>query len=145
MIDQNKSVSHEQLKKQLLIISGFSGSIAILLGALGAHALKSVLTPTQLKSFETGNEYHIYHTLAILILCALIDFLGSKSARKIAMFFLFGIVFFSGSIYLLSLKDVLNITFLQPFLGPITPIGGLLFVIGWSMLVVQAYKMKANE
>ena len=124
------------MKKTLLIVSGFSGVIAIGLGALGAHSLKGILTPEQLKSFETGSEYHIYHTIALLLLAALSNTLSKKTIKAISLLWGLGIILFSGSIYLLSTREVLGIDSWTVFLGPITPIGGLCFIAGWAMLAI---------
>ena len=124
------------MKKTLLIVSGFSGVIAIGLGALGAHSLKGILTLEQLKSFETGSEYHIYHTIALLLLAALSNTLSKKTIKAISLLWGLGIILFSGSIYLLSTREVLGIDSWTVFLGPITPIGGLCFIAGWAMLAI---------
>ena len=124
------------MKKTLLIVSGFSGVIAIGLGALGAHSLKGILTPEQLKSFETGSEYHIYHTIALLLLAALSNTLSKKTIKAISLLWGLGIILFPGSIYLLSTREVLGIDSWTVFLGPITPIGGLCFIAGWAMLAI---------
>ena len=124
------------MKKTLLIVSGFSGVIAIGLGALGAHSLKGILTLEQLKSFETGSEYHIYHTIALLLLAALSNTLSKKTIKAISLLWGLGIILFSGSIYLLSTREALGIDSWTVFLGPITPIGGLCFIAGWAMLAI---------
>ena len=124
------------MKKTLLIVSGVSGVVAIGLGALGAHSLKGILTPEQLKSFETGSEYHIYHTIALLLLVALSNTLSKKTIKATSLLWGSGIVLFSGSIYLLATREVLGIDSWTVFLGPITPIGGLCFIAGWAMLAI---------
>ena len=128
------------MKKTLLIVSGFSGVIAIGLGALGAHSLKGILTPERLKSFETGSEYHIYHTIALLLLVALSNTLSKKTIKAISLLWGSGIILFSGSIYLLSTREVLGIDSWTVFLGPITPIGGLCFIMGWAMLAIAGVR-----
>lgn len=108
--------------------------LAIILGAFGAHALKEVLTPERLASFETGVKYQMYHGLAFLI----VGLLADRFSFAVKSFFtvaLIGIVFFSGSIYLLAMQDVLGIK--MSFLGPITPIGGVLLITSWGMLLVK--------
>jgi len=98
------------------------------LGAFGAHALKETLTVDQLSSFETGVRYQMYHVIALLFVNGF-DFLTEKQKNGISYFFFFGILFFSGSIYLIQLAEVpaKSIWF-------VTPVGGLFFIIGWSLL-----------
>jgi uncharacterized membrane protein YgdD (TMEM256/DUF423 family) len=111
--------------------------LAIILGAFGAHALKEVLTPERLASFETGVKYQMYHGLAFLI----VGLLADRFSFAVKSFFtvaLIGIVFFSGSIYLLAMQNVLGVK--MPFLGPITPIGGVLLITAWGMLLVKTVR-----
>jgi uncharacterized membrane protein YgdD (TMEM256/DUF423 family) len=111
--------------------------LAIIFGAFGAHALKEVLTPERLISFETGVKYQMYHGLAFLI----VGLLADRFSFAVNSFFtvaLIGIVFFSGSIYLLAMQDVLGIK--MSFLGPITPIGGVLLITSWGMLLVKVVR-----
>jgi uncharacterized membrane protein YgdD (TMEM256/DUF423 family) len=111
--------------------------LAIILGAFGAHALKEVLTSERLTSFETGVKYQMYHGLAFLI----VGLLADRFSFAVKSFFtiaLIGIVFFSGSIYLLAIQDVLGIK--MSFLGPITPLGGLLLITAWGMLLVKTLR-----
>ena len=133
------------MKGKLLIISGISGIIAISLGALGAHALKKVLTEEQLQSFETGSDYHIYHTLALLILCSLTNVINEKAIKAVTWLWGTGIILFSGSIYLLATREVLGIEPWSSFLGPITPLGGLCFIAGWATLIYAGTKSRIND
>jgi uncharacterized membrane protein YgdD (TMEM256/DUF423 family) len=108
--------------------------LAIILGAFGAHALKEVLTPERLTSFETGVKYQMYHGLAFLIIGLLADRF-SFSVKSFFTVALIGNVLFSGSIYLLAMQDVIGIK--MSFLGPITPLGGGFLIIAWGMLLVK--------
>ena len=123
------------VQKVLLVLAGLSGSISILLGAIGAHWLKDKLNYWELHSFETGVKYQMYHTLALLIVVLLLDRFPSKVIEWSGYSFVIGIIVFSGSLYLLSLKSLLNMEKLS-MLGPLTPIGGLTFIIGWLLLVI---------
>lgn len=96
--------------------------LAVGLGAFGAHALKSRLTPDMLAVFETGVRYQVYHALALLLLTSL------RGPSKAAWCFTAGIALFSGSLYLLALTGARK-------WGAVTPIGGLLFLIGWLILL----------
>ncbi|MDA0177327.1 MULTISPECIES: DUF423 domain-containing protein [Mesoflavibacter] len=121
------------MTQQTFIITGaFFGMLAIIFGAFGAHALKKILSNDQLKSFETGVKYQMYHAIVLLLL----GFNFQYSTSAMYWCFTLGIVLFSFSIYGLILSDAKGKKL--KFLGPITPIGGLLFVIGWLLILLQA-------
>jgi uncharacterized membrane protein YgdD (TMEM256/DUF423 family) len=104
-----------------LRLAGVCGAAAVLIGAFGAHGLKNVLSEAQLTIYETGVRYHAYHALALLV-C------GVRGSLRIAPWcMLLGILLFSGSLYALALSDI-------RWLGAITPLGGLAFVVGWLAL-----------
>lgn len=127
------------MTRKLLIITGLFGALAVILGAFGAHGLKPQLTEYQIGIFETGNNYHFYHTLAIG-LCALISMHHrDKWVKWSAYLFLIGIICFSGSLYLLATRDLLGISHWS-WLGPVTPIGGILFILGWIFLIIPGIK-----
>ena len=120
-------------------ISIFFALTAVVFGALGAHYLKDLITSSQLTSFETGVKYQFFHALAILSISLNSEKFNNYVTKS--LFFLFlGTLFFSFSIYLLALKDLLVISF--PLLGLITPIGGLLLIIGWFLLFFCLKKKK---
>ncbi|MFZ3565120.1 DUF423 domain-containing protein [Tenacibaculum finnmarkense] len=118
------------ITQQIVLVSGaLFGGLAVIFGAFGAHALKKILSEDQLKSFETGVKYQMYHALVLL-------FIGSYFSTPNAFMswaFILGIMLFSFSIYGLILSDAKGKK--MSFLGPITPIGGLLLVIGWTLLL----------
>ncbi|MDX6747101.1 DUF423 domain-containing protein [Polaribacter sp. PL03] len=122
-----------------IIIACFFGMLAIILGAFGAHALKETLTTTQLLSFETAVRYQMYHVIVLLFVNT---YSGFSSAKKntISWLFIFGILFFSGSIYVIQLTEVSakSIWF-------ITPLGGLLFVLGWLFMIVYFIKKALSK
>lgn len=107
----------------------------ITLGAFGAHGLKDRLSEYQLDIWEKAVFYQLIHGLAILAICLLsrTEFLSLSSGNKLSAAFLFGILFFSGSLYALALTNI-------KWLGAITPIGGLAFIIGWIVLCVLSFK-----
>ncbi|CAM1361261.1 conserved membrane hypothetical protein [Tenacibaculum litopenaei] len=117
---------------QLALLSGaIFGLLAVILGAFGAHALKKTLNDEQLKSFETGVKYQMYHAIVLLVI-------GSSSLtiqKSIAWLFIIGTCLFSFSIYGLVLSDSKGKK--MKFLGPITPLGGLLLVAGWALLAYR--------
>ncbi len=106
------------------------GSSAILLGAFGAHGLRSRVSAEGIANWNTAATYHLAHALAILALALFANATG-RSVTLPAGLFATGIVFFSGSIYLLVLTG-------QKWLGPITPLGGLLMAAGWIALIPLA-------
>ncbi|GEC78572.1 DUF423 domain-containing protein [Flavobacterium aquatile] len=128
------------MDKKIFSTAAFFGMTAIILGAFGAHALKKVLTLDQLATFETGVKYQMYHALFLLFL-GLNNHLTSKTKKTILIFTILGIIFFSGSIYLLATNALTAFDF--KVIGFITPIGGLLLIVAWSILMIQFLKKKA--
>jgi len=127
------------MNKQIAIVSVLLIALGIILGAFGAHGLKQVVSPEKVASFEVGVRYQIYHGIALLIL----SLNASKIEGTLKVFLAFilgGILFFSGSIYLLALNDLFGADL--SFLGPLTPVGGVLMIAGWGVLVRQLLKMK---
>lgn len=108
------------------------GLLAVILGAFGAHALKKVLTEDQLKSFETGVRYQMYHALLLVVLGYLLGF-NTGLEKTMALCFIVGTLLFSFSIYGLRLSAAKGHKW--RFLGPVTPLGGLLLVFGWALLL----------
>lgn len=114
----------------------FFGLLAVIFGAFGAHALKKIFSVEQQQNFETGVRYQMYHALVLL----LIDQLVSNSAKLyafIVIFFVAGILLFSFSIYGLCLSSAYGKKL--RFLGPVTPLGGLLLVLGWALLLFTVF------
>mgnify|MGYP003412265772 FL=1 len=127
---------------KLIRIAIVFGLISIILGAFGAHALKAVLSEQQLTSFETGVRYQMYQALFLLFV-ATTNFLTDKAKKMTTIILSIGVLFFSGSIYLLATQELSGINF--KFLGPITPIGGLLIMISWIYVAFCAGKQKNNN
>lgn len=116
--------------------------LGVVLGAFGAHGLKDIVAPEKIASYEVGVRYQIYHGLALLVIA-----LNAKCFDKRLKLFngliLAGVVLFSGSIYLLALNEVVSVDL--KFLGPVTPIGGVLMIMGWGVLLRQFLKMKVDK
>ena len=119
--------------KTWLIVGASLAGLAVLLGAFGAHVLKSKVSQEDLAIFEPGVRYHLYHALGLLIIGA-IGFQVSQDIIQIpATLITAGIVIFSGSLYLLVFTNI-------RWFGAITPIGGLCLIAGWFLLVYNLYK-----
>tara|TARA_R110002072_G_scaffold7503_2_gene40867 strand:+ start:661095 stop:661493 length:399 start_codon:yes stop_codon:yes gene_type:complete len=121
----------DKSSKNIVVIAAVLAAITIALGAFGAHGLKSIVSAESLTTFETGIRYQMYHVIALLVI-GLSAQVPLTTKKWVLRFFCFGMLFFSGSIYLLALKE--QLPFSVSFLGPITPIGGLLFILGWIRL-----------
>jgi uncharacterized membrane protein YgdD (TMEM256/DUF423 family) len=119
------------MRKTVLLWASILGIIAISLGAFGAHGLKKALSPASLEVFQTGVDYQMYHALFLLFV-GVQAVLSEKQTRFILTTTLLGILFFSGSLYLLATNSLTAFDF--KILGPITPVGGLLLIISWGSL-----------
>ncbi|RZL49727.1 MAG: DUF423 domain-containing protein [Pedobacter sp.] len=128
------------MNKRIILTAAFFGALAVILGAFGAHSLKNIINVASLAIWQKGVEYQFYHTFALLYLSTFARY-KNKLIGLAFLFFTIGIVLFSGSLYLLALKDVYTGSISQ-FIGPITPIGGLSFILGWICLFLAALKDK---
>jgi uncharacterized membrane protein YgdD (TMEM256/DUF423 family) len=121
-------------KRLWLKIIAVSGLLSVVLGAFAAHGLDAILTEQRMQTFQTGVRYQLIHTLALLGLICLPDELTQSYFKTYTgIFWLLGIVLFSGSLYLLVATDITA-------LGMITPLGGTAFIIGWALLFVAAIR-----
>ncbi|MBU2884412.1 DUF423 domain-containing protein [Gilvimarinus agarilyticus] len=117
----------------ILATAAAFGLIAVALGAFAAHGLKHKLADNLLSAFQTGVEYQMYHALALLALAILVKLTPGNWLTASAGLFILGTLLFSGSLYALALTGA-------RWLGPITPIGGLCFMLGWICLFIAAFK-----
>lgn len=129
------------MNKQIILTASFFGLLAVILGAFGAHGLEGKISEYQLGTWKTANEYQFYHTFALLFLSTF-SRAKSQSIRVSFIAFTLGIILFSGSLYLMSVRNLLGIESVS-VLGPITPLGGLCFMVGWIGLFVAAVKHRA--
>lgn len=127
------------MKTLTLVIGAIYGLLSVILGAFGAHAFKKILSPERLESFETGVRYQMYAAFFLLIVGYILKF-ETKSENWISWLMIFGTVLFSFSIYFLAFQDYWGANL--KFLGPITPIGGLMMIISWVMLIFYFVKHK---
>lgn len=120
--------------KLLLAVGGANAAMVVILGAFGAHALKARLTPEMLAVYHTAIQYHLFHTLGLLVIgLLLLWFPASVYLKWAAWLMLAGILLFSGSLYLLSISGV-------RWLGAITPLGGVAFIIAWLLFCLGVLK-----
>jgi uncharacterized membrane protein YgdD (TMEM256/DUF423 family) len=127
------------MNKRILIWAAIFAIIAIVFGAFGAHKLKELLTPQSLSSFETGVRYQMYHVFLLLFL-GLYDGISDTAKKSIFYVVIIGVIFFSGSIYLLSTSCITGVDF-SP-IGIVTPIGGVLLIAGWALLLRSFINIK---
>ena len=127
------------MSKNVILIAVCLIVVAIILGAFGAHGLKEHITSEKLASFETGVKYQIYHGLALLAIGLNADKL-SFSLTSFAGFIITGTLLFSVSIYFLAIQEMVGMSL--KFLGPITPIGGSLLIIGWLIFFVKIIRLR---
>ncbi|MDF1696474.1 MAG: DUF423 domain-containing protein [Saprospiraceae bacterium] len=130
-------------EKQLLIVTGILGALAVILGAFGAHSLKEVLPPDKLVTYNTGITYHFNHVLA-LFMTIFFKKNHSKWFSMASIAFIVGILFFSGSLYLLATRELIGLSTYK-WLGPITPIGGVFFILGWISIAIAGLKYPNEE
>ena len=128
------------MDKKIISTGAILGMIAIILGAFGAHALKKALSIEQLSTFETGVRYQMYHALFLLFI-GIINDLSQKAKKIIYNLVVFGVLLFSGSIYLLATNSLTSFDF--KVIGFITPVGGLLLILAWGVLLFHFIKKKA--
>ena len=123
------------MAKLFITLASLSGMLAVIFGAVGAHALKGKLDDQALKVFETAVQYHFYHTFALLVVGVIaLNQPQTVLLKSSGWSFVIGILVFSGSLYLLSLTGV-------RWLGAITPLGGLALIAGWACLAATGWKL----
>ncbi|NNE09572.1 MAG: DUF423 domain-containing protein [Gemmatimonadetes bacterium] len=117
------------MERTFIATAALLALLSVMGGAFGAHALRGSLPPDRLIVFETGARYQMYHALAILLVFALHQWVPGSTRRLTAILFVAGIVLFSGSLYTIALTGIRSF-------GRITPLGGLLFLSGWIVLLI---------
>ena len=120
----------------LIRVGAISAGLAVAAGAFGAHGLKDKIDAAGLEVWKTGVQYHLAHALAMLLVVALAGQVELKVTQAVGKLFLIGQLIFAGSLYLLAVTGV-------KWLGAITPLGGVCFLLGWGFLAFSAGKLKA--
>ena len=127
---------------KILSLGFFLAALAVILGALGAHTLKQMVSPQQLEVFKTGVQYHFYHAIGIVCVGFLAKlFPDLRRLDLIVYLFLAGIICFSGSLYAFTIEEAMNIS-KSTWIGIITPLGGVFFIAGWICLGIKTIKNK---
>ena len=119
------------MMKFVLVIAGILAGLSVVLGAFAAHGLKNHLDENWLNAFQTGVHYQMLHALALILICLLARTLPHSMWNWSAGFMMAGILCFSGSLYALALTGI-------KWFGPITPLGGLFFIVGWVLFTIAA-------
>ncbi|MCK9403548.1 MAG: DUF423 domain-containing protein [Chitinophagaceae bacterium] len=127
------------MDKKLLVIAAWLGAFSVALGAFGAHILKGYLSPQSLITYETAVRYQFYHVFAIALAGLLYQTYSNKRIRLAGNLFIAGIIFFSGSLYCLSILKSDHFK----WIGAITPMGGIFFMAGWVLLALGIRQGKA--
>ncbi|MBI4429209.1 MAG: DUF423 domain-containing protein [Ignavibacteriales bacterium] len=122
--------------KTFFLLGSAGGLLAVVLGAFGAHSLKSQISPEMLSAFETGIRYQMYHSLALFVVGYALGIYARRQFAIAGWLFVAGIVLFSGSLYALALTNM-------KWIGPVTPIGGLAFLAGWLVMGYGFWKVQS--
>jgi uncharacterized membrane protein YgdD (TMEM256/DUF423 family) len=124
-------------QRQIILIGSALCGLAVALGAFGAHAFKTLLVQTnRVDTYELAVKYHFLHSLALLLVALLMDKVQAKTAQASASCLLVGILFFSGSLYIMALANTSSVAL-------VTPIGGVFLLLGWGLLFYAAWKQKS--
>ena len=126
------------MRKTFLRLGSLMALTAVALGAFGSHGLRGVISSAELEIFEIGVRYQFYHALATLLVGILLYFRKTPMLPRAGWLFIGGVALFSGSLYALSVSDIFHIP--KSFLGPITPIGGIMLMLGWSALIWSTFE-----
>ena len=130
------------MQKIFLILGTVLAGLAVALGAFGAHGLKKLVGPETVSSYQTGVQYQMYHAFALIIVAILIErWANSQLLHYAGWLFAGGVLLFSGSLYFLASMKAMNKVGVTG-IGLITPIGGLLFIAGWILLLLAILKNK---
>ena len=127
------------MHKSYLFIASLFGAIAVSLGAFGEHGLKKIVSAEIVSTFQTGVQYQMYHTFALIATAILYEKFGGSWLRWAGVFFIFGIILFSGSLYLLTFLKATG-RLVSDGVGLVTPVGGLFFISGWICLLTGIVK-----
>jgi len=126
------------MNRQIIITAAIFGMLGVIAGAFAAHGLKSLLPAADIEIWHTAVQYQFYHVFALLFLSTFKNFKDNR-VRTAYYLFTLGIILFSGSLYLLACRDLLEWKLIMA-MGPVTPLGGLMFIAGWITLGLAALR-----
>ena len=129
------------MNKKILVTASILGMLCIAFGAFGAHGLKDLISIESLQTFETGIRYQMYHAILLLFI-GMTELIEQRTKKIIFYLILLGVFLFSGSIYGLATNTLTGFNFKS--IGFITPIGGLLLIISWGLLLISFLKVKSK-
>lgn len=127
------------MQKNFLKLAALLGALSVILGAFGAHTLRSMISDRSLAIFETGVRYQFYHVIALLLTGILYKEFANSYLQWAGRLFCLGVLFFSGSLYLLTFIEIAETTGLK-WIGAVTPLGGACFIAGWLLLAAGVSK-----
>lgn len=127
------------MQKIFLIIGTILAGVAVVLGAFGAHGLRKIVSPENVATYQTGVQYQMYHALGLILIGILSERILNSYLSYAGVLFVAGVVLFSGSLYLIVSLYAMNKT-VPTAIGILTPIGGLLFILGWICLLISILK-----
>lgn len=127
------------------MLAALMGALTVILGAFGAHGLKSLISKEQLITYHTGISYQFYHSIVLLLVYVISLSKYSVWLKRSSVTFFIGILLFSGSLYLLACKDLFELDSSLSIIGPLTPIGGLFFILGWIFLFIGISKNQSTS
>lgn len=130
------------MNKFILVTASILGMLAIILGAFASHGLKGLISVESLQTFETGVRYQMYHAIVLLFIGTTSVF-NLKTKQLLYYLIIIGILFFSGSIFGLSTNDLTGFNF--KIIGFITPIGGVLLIISWAIMLINFLKIRSDK
>ena len=126
------------MHKGFLITAASMGALSVALGAFGAHALKAMVTEQALATYETAVRYQFYHVFALALTGVLYQPYPNQLLKYAGRLFVGGMILFSGSLYLLTYSSAIGTPF--RWAGPVTPLGGVLLILGWICLALGIRK-----
>lgn len=128
-------MQNPDMYKLFLVVGALLAALSVALGAFGAHGLKKIADAETVAIYQTGVQYQMYHALALILVGLLAERMSSGLPGTAGYFFIGGVLLFSGSLYLISSLKAMN-KIVPAGIGILTPIGGLLFIIGWVLLLI---------
>jgi len=129
------------MNKKILVSGSMIGLLAVILGAFAAHGLEKIISQDAIETFQTGVRYQMYHAIVLLFVGST-TVLKMKTKKRIYYTMVFGVLFFSGSIYGLATNTLTGFDFTT--IGFITPIGGLFLIISWGLMLLDFLKFKVE-